>query len=113
MCASFMVTFSGDVLRIPPSAWQAGLTVKGFAEIIKQTPNSITNHAKSGEVPSHLAIIATLMGEMAENGQDFKATLSRIQCSSSKKTRRMLAGSPLSKVLKDVGNTASVKGTNE
>lgn len=58
---------------------KAGLTVKGFAEQIKQTPNSITNYAKQGEVPPHLAIIAALMGDMAESGLDFRATLSRIQ----------------------------------
>lgn len=57
---------------------KAGLTVKGFAELIKQTPNSITNHAKHGEVPPHLAIIATLMGDMAEGGLDFRTSLSRI-----------------------------------
>lgn len=63
---------------------KAGLTVKGFAELIKQTPNSITNYAKQGGVPSHLAIIAALMGDMAERGQDFRATLSRIQFDANK-----------------------------
>lgn len=58
---------------------KAGLTVKGFAELIKQTPNSITNYSKQGSVPPHLAIIAALMGDMAENGQDFRTTLGRIQ----------------------------------
>jgi hypothetical protein len=59
---------------------KAGLTVKGFAELIKQTPNSITNYATQGEVPPHLAIIAALM----ESGQDFRVTLSRIQFDASK-----------------------------
>lgn len=63
---------------------KAGLNVKGFAEIIKQTPNSITNYAAHGEVPPHLAIIAALMGDMAESGLDFRATLARIQFESSK-----------------------------
>ena len=63
---------------------KAGLTVKGFAELIKQTPNSITNYAAQGEVPPHLAIIAALMGDMAESGQDFRATLARIQFEASK-----------------------------
>lgn len=63
---------------------KAGLTVKEFAELIKQTPNSITNHAAEGEVPSHLAIIAALMGDMAEAGVDFRATLSRIEYEPSK-----------------------------
>lgn len=67
--------------------WQlgkAGLSVKSFAELIKQNPNSITNYAAQGEVPPHLAIIAALMGDMAESGQDFRATLSRIQFDAAK-----------------------------
>lgn len=63
---------------------KAGLTVKGFAELIKQTPNSITNYASQGEVPPHLAIIAALMGEMADGGLDFRATLSRIHFEANK-----------------------------
>lgn len=63
---------------------KAGLTAKGFAELIKQSPNSITNHAKQGEVPPHLAIIAGLMGDMAEAGLDFRATLARIPFEASK-----------------------------
>lgn len=58
---------------------KAGLSVKKFAELIKQTPNSISNRARRGKVPSHLAIIATLMGDMADAGLNFQATLSRIK----------------------------------
>lgn len=57
---------------------KAGLTVKDFAGLVKQTPNSITNHASQGKVPSNLAIIATLMGEMAEANLDYRTALSRI-----------------------------------
>ncbi len=63
---------------------KAGLSVKGFAELIKQTPNSITNYAAQGGVPPHLAIIAALMGDMAEAGFDFRTTLARIQFDASK-----------------------------
>lgn len=63
---------------------KAGLTVKGFATLIKQSPNSITNHSQHGDVPSHLAIIAALMGEMAEHGIDYRATLSQIHFESAK-----------------------------
>lgn len=63
---------------------KAGLTVKGFADLIKQSPNSISNHAKHGEVPPHLAIIAALMGDMAESGMDYRATLNRIQFEANK-----------------------------
>lgn len=57
---------------------KASINVRQFAELIKLNPNSITNYAKQGEVPSHLAIIATLMGEMADQGLDFRTSLSRI-----------------------------------
>jgi hypothetical protein len=51
---------------------KAGLTAKDFAELVKLNSNSITNYAKSGEVPSHLAVIAALLGEMAERKIDFR-----------------------------------------
>lgn len=57
---------------------KAGLTIKSFAELIKQTPNSITNYAAQGEVPPHLAIIVTLMADMADHSLDFRASLSRV-----------------------------------
>lgn len=63
---------------------KAGLTIKEFAELIKQTPNSISNHAAQGEVPPHLAIIASLMGDMADAKVDFRATLGRIEYEPSK-----------------------------
>lgn len=71
---------------------KAGLTVKGFAELIKQTPNSITNHATQGEVPPHLAIIASLMGDMAESGLDFRATLARIHFDACKPRGKAVKG---------------------
>lgn len=57
---------------------KAGVTVREFAELVKLRPNSITNYARQGEVPSHLAVIVTLMGELAENRMDFREALSRI-----------------------------------
>jgi len=63
---------------------KAGLTVKGFAQLIHQTPNSITNYSSHGSVPAHLAIIAVLMGELAENGLDFRTAMRRIEIDSSK-----------------------------
>lgn len=54
---------------------KAGLTVRAFAALLGQTPNSITNYASKGEVPTHLAIIAVLMAEMADAGLDFKDAL--------------------------------------
>lgn len=57
---------------------KAGISVKGFAQLLKQNPNSISNHAIHGEVPAHIAIIAALLAELAEHGVDYAAVLSRI-----------------------------------
>ena len=57
---------------------KAGLTVKAFADLIKMNRASLSNCAKRGEVPSHLAVIAALMGEMADKGVDFRKVMGRI-----------------------------------
>jgi hypothetical protein len=57
---------------------KAGLNVRSFAELIGMNRNSVSNYARRGEVPAHLAIIAALMGEMREYGVNFRAVLERI-----------------------------------
>lgn len=54
---------------------KAGLSVKSFAQLIKQHPNSITNYAAQGTIPTHLAIISVLMGYIADQGLDYRAAL--------------------------------------
>jgi hypothetical protein len=51
---------------------KAGLNMKEFAELIKASTNSITNLATKESVPKHLAIIATLLGEMVDKGVEYK-----------------------------------------
>jgi hypothetical protein len=63
---------------------KAGLTIKSFAELIRMNRISLSNYAKQGEVPSHLAIIAALLGEMADRGIDYRAVLTRIDVASKK-----------------------------
>lgn len=58
---------------------KAGLTIKSFAELIRMNRVSLSNYAKQGEVPSHLAVIAALLGEMADRGIDYRAVLSGIE----------------------------------
>lgn len=58
---------------------KAGLSVKEFADLVKLNRNSVTNYAQSGIVPTHLAVIAALLGEMAERKIDFRDVLSRIE----------------------------------
>ena len=57
---------------------KAGVTAYQFADLIKMNPNSVTNCSQKGVVPSHLAVISVLMGEMAENSLDFRSALSKI-----------------------------------
>jgi len=58
---------------------KAGLTIKAFAELLCMNRVSISNLSKKSEVPIHLAVIAALMGEMADKGLDFRAVLARIK----------------------------------
>ena len=57
---------------------KAGLTLKEFASLIRMNRVSISNLSKKGEVPSHLAVMACLMGEMAEQRVDFRSVLANI-----------------------------------
>ncbi len=57
---------------------KAGLTLKAFAELVRMNPISLSNLAKKGGVPAHLAIIAALIGEMKDKGIDYREILSRI-----------------------------------
>ena len=58
---------------------KAGLTIKAFAELLGMNRVSISNMSQKGEVPMHLAVIAALMGEMADKGVDYRSVLARIK----------------------------------
>lgn len=58
---------------------KAGLTIREFAETVKMNRNSVTNLAKQGEVPSHLAVIATLMGVLSDHRIEFLDSLAQIK----------------------------------
>lgn len=58
---------------------KAGLTIREFAGLVKMHRNSVTNYAKQGEVPSHLAVIAALLGAMADKKVDFRFVLDGIE----------------------------------
>lgn len=51
---------------------KAGLSITEFSLLIKSSPQSVSNYARINKVPKHLAIIATLLGEMAEKNMDFE-----------------------------------------
>jgi hypothetical protein len=57
---------------------KAGLTLKEFAALICMNRVSLSNLKKKEEVPSHLGVIAALLGEMKDKSIDFHGVLSRI-----------------------------------
>lgn len=57
---------------------RAGMTVRGFAELIGMNPNSITNYAKRGDLPQHIALVMVLVAEMAAQGIDYRATIAKV-----------------------------------
>ncbi len=63
---------------------KAGLTTREFAELMKMNRNSVSNYAAMGKVPTHLGVIAALMGEMAEYRLDFRPVLARIEITPNK-----------------------------
>lgn len=65
---------------------KAAISVKDFSGLVRLSGSSIPNYAKKGFVPDHWAIVAVLIGEMAENHLDFKSVLAKIEIRH-KKTR--------------------------
>ncbi|WP_198413569.1 MULTISPECIES: XRE family transcriptional regulator [Thalassospira] len=71
---------------------RAGLSVRAFAELIGMNPNSVSNYARSGVVPDHLAIIAALVAEMGVNGLDFQGLLAKVELTAKKPRGRAKSG---------------------
>ncbi len=58
---------------------KAGLSVRAFAELIGMNPNSISNYARTGELPTHLALIAVLVVGINEVGGDYRQIMSKVE----------------------------------
>jgi hypothetical protein len=58
---------------------KAHLTVGRFARLMGMNRISLSNYAKTDRVPSHLAIISALVGEMSERGIEFESLLLGLQ----------------------------------
>lgn len=58
---------------------KAGLTLREFAGLVRMNRISLSNLSKKGDVPSHLAVIATLMGILADNHIEFSEALVQIE----------------------------------
>lgn len=58
---------------------KAGLSVRAFAELVGMNPNSISNYARPGELPTHLALITVLIVGVSELGGDYRRIMSRVR----------------------------------
>jgi transcriptional regulator with XRE-family HTH domain len=58
---------------------RAGLSVRAFAELVGMNPNSISNYARNGELPTHLALIAVLVAGVSELGGDYRRVMSKVE----------------------------------
>ena len=58
---------------------KTGLSVREFAELIGMNPNSISNYARTGQLPTHLALIAVLVVGISEMGGDYRRIMSRVE----------------------------------
>jgi hypothetical protein len=58
---------------------KAGLSVRKFAELVSMRPNSVSNNAKRGEVPTHLAVIAALLSELGVRRIPIEPIFSRLE----------------------------------
>ncbi|WP_024881524.1 hypothetical protein [Methylosinus sp. LW3] len=63
---------------------RAGLSIRAFAELIAMNPNSVSNYARSGEVPDKLAIIAALVAEMSVQQLDFRSVIASVELTAKK-----------------------------
>lgn len=71
---------------------KTGLKLNEFADLVKMHPASIYSCAKKGGVPSHLAIIATLLAEMAERGIDYREIIGKIEITAKKPRGASIGG---------------------
>ena len=58
---------------------KARLSVREFAELIGMNPNSISNYARAGELPTHIALIAVLVVSVSQLGGDYRLVMSRVE----------------------------------
>ena len=71
---------------------KAGLTVREFADLMAMRPNSVSNNARRGEVPSHLAVIASLLAEMQHYRVSYRPVFDRLRLTKKKPRGGALPG---------------------
>ena len=56
---------------------KAGMTINDFAAYLGVRPASVSNHSKLGAVPRSYALLAVLLGDVADRGIPVREVLSR------------------------------------
>lgn len=74
MCSGVVVTYADFVAELD----KAALTIRAFAGLVGMQPNSISNYASHGEVPTHLALIAALLAELKQHGISSDGAIARV-----------------------------------
>jgi hypothetical protein len=74
-CVIGAVTYDNFITELN----KAGLTVRRFAELMSMQPNSVSNNKKKGDVPVHLAVIASLLAEMVSREIDYAPIFERVE----------------------------------
>lgn len=54
---------------------KAGLTISTFSELLGMNRHTLYNRRKLGWMPTHIAVIAALLGEMGSKGLNYQAVL--------------------------------------
>src|ERR1700722_15621663 len=88
---------------------KAHLTVGRFARLMGMNRISLSNYAKTDRVPSHLAIISALVGEMSERGFEFESLFLGLQVGKKKLVER--ASGNLAETDRDVCSSAPSETT--
>lgn len=58
---------------------KSGLTLKGFAELLKMNRVSISNLSQRERIPNHLAVISTLMGLLSDKQIPFVEAINALE----------------------------------
>jgi hypothetical protein len=58
---------------------RAGLSIRAFAELVGMNPNSISNYARVGELPTHLALIVVLVAELNSHGLNYRQAMAKVE----------------------------------
>ncbi len=69
----------------------ADISGREFARLVKLNQNTIANYKQRGDVPSNLAVVATLMRLLTEHGIPYRETLESLDIEPNARRGRSIA----------------------